>query len=818
MSQSNLALLETFPWQETSLGPYEGWPVEMRSVVRAIMASDFPVCTGWGEDTIQIYNDAYNTIFGDKHPKSFGAPLRESWPEIWPFVTDALGQVRETGEPLLFQDTMLPLAKTGTPEECYLDFSYSAIKDLEGRVIGLMSIAKETTPEVVARRRQPISEITSTSYSDTGIPVFCGGLHAALSENEMDCRTGVLYRLSPENGMPIEAERILRGDEEFAASVRPTVAAALAGSGDRIVELPDAVKRPDLSNEAILIPFADGEARLIAALLLVPDPLVPVRRSLAPFAAQISRRVHCLLHASELLEADIHRAREQMTEQSAMYRFLFENIRDGAIYTATSGRPEDDEIILAINKQACEMLGYEAEEAVGMHRATFFFPADQNLASALRERDRSGVFVGDLTFRARDGSPVPVEVTSNIVELAKGETRSVTIIRDLAERKARDREREERMRTETIASVTRAVAHDFNNLLTVILGSLDVLEDTLSEDDDRLKLVQSAGRAAEEAGGLTSQLLAYSRPVPMKPRTLEIGAFLQEIRPLLVSSLGDTGQLEIATGNTECYCHTDTSALTAALVNLVTNARHAMPEGGTLRIGTKVVRRNDLFASHDAHDLPEDAYLAVHVQDEGTGILDDVRDKIFEPFFTTKQVGDGTGLGLPTVLEMIRKVGGDVRLGPSGDRGAEFQVLLPLAVKDAAEKRQSHGAVVGKGEVVLYVEDNALVREQTVLMLEQLGFSPLVARHGREALEYAKSDKWIDIVLTDLVMPGGLSGRALARELKRMRPELPVVITTGYDPDESADVERGETVLNKPYSREALAEVLIKNLPTKENR
>ncbi len=812
MPQSNLALLENFPWHETSLGPVEDWPAEMRGVIQAIMASDFPVCTGWGEDTVQIYNDAYNTIFGNKHPKSFGAPLRDSWPEIWPFVSDALGQVQRTGEALLFQDTMLPLAKAGRPEECYLDFSYSAVKDLNGRMIGLMSIATETTDAVVARRRQGVSEIIASSHAGGGIGAFSDVLHAVLSENEMDCRAGVLFRLSPENGMPVDAEWVIRADAHFASSVRPVVAAALSGKSDRIVRLPGEAQRAELSDEAVVIPIADGRAQLIAALVLAPDPLVPVRRSLVPFAAQISRRIHGALHSAELLEQDLLKARERMTEQSAMYKFLFENIRDGAIYTATSGLPEDDEVILAINNQAVEMLGYDAEEAVGMHRASFFFPDDKNLLAALRERNSHGVFIGDLTFRAKDGTSVPVEVTSNIVDLAEGETRSVTILRDLATRRARDREREEQMRTEAMASLTRAVAHDFNNLLTVVLGSLDLLEETLPEDDSRLKLVRSAARAAEEGGRLTSQLLAYSRLTPTKLRTVQIGAFLQEIRPLLVSALGDANRLEIDIDNGGAYCWADTSVLTSSLINLVTNARQAMEGNGNLTITVFLIPKARAHPSHDAYDLAHDEYLALNVRDNGPGIPDDIRDKIFEPFFTTKEIGDGTGLGLPTILETIRQIGGDLRLAPNRDAGAEFQLLLPRAIASGGERETSEVSQAGRGEVVLYVEDNILVREQTVLMLDHLGFAPLVAEHGREALEYAKSDREIDIVLTDLVMPGGLSGRALARELARIRPELPVVITTGYDPDAPSDDARTETVLKKPYSREELAKALVQNL------
>ncbi|WP_161349546.1 ATP-binding protein [Maritimibacter harenae] len=811
MRKTNRTLLDEFPWHETNLGSPSNWPAEMRGVIDAIMATDFPVCTGWGPDTVQIYNDAYNAIFGDKHPESFGAPLRQTWPEIWEFVSESIGHVKRTGKPFSLKDAMLPLVRSEFPEECYFDFSYSAIKTLEGSTIGVMAIAHETTREVVARRRNQILELAPRGSAAVGIGSFSGELRDILAQNELDCQLAVLFRLSSDNGLPLEAEWAIGCDDGYIDALRPVVAAGLSRGGRRMVDLPDQIRREEAAARGCLIPVGDRDAKLVGALLLVPNSLVPIDSSYFGYADLISQKVHSLLHAAEVLHANMQATRERMSEQSAMYRFLFENIRDGAIYTATDGGPSDREIILAVNRRASEMLGYEPEEMVGMQRETFFFPSDGKLEAALQERGEDGFFSGELAFRTKDGQPVPMGITSNLFELPGGEVRSVTIIRDLTAQKAREQERDDRVRMEALANLTRAVAHDFNNLLTVVLGGLDMLDERLSEGDPNLPLIRNVTRAAEEAGNLTNQIMAYARPSQKKVKTIEVGSFLQEIRPLLESALGAGNSLAIRSTEVSGYVRTDPSVLTAGLLNLATNARQAMSNGGALYIGQSYPGRQDLYPSHDGYQLPASEHLAITVSDNGTGISEEVRARIFEPFVTTKAVGEGTGLGLSIFLEGIRAAGGDLRLSDERGNGATFQVLLPL-VRQGERDTERDEAAVGHGEIVLYVEDNPHVRAQTTLMLEQLNFSPVVARHGREALAIARSDAHIDIVLTDLVMPGGISGRALASELMSIRPGIPIVMTTGYDPEGESGAGNDQWVLSKPYSREDLADILVRKL------
>ena len=194
MPQANLALLQGFAWEATALGPIEGWPGEMRGVVDAALNSAFPICTGWGADHVQIYNDAYNAIFGAKHPASFGAPVRESWPEIWDFLAPALAQVRERREALWFEGMLLPLARAGVPEECWFDFSYSPVLSRAGEVLGVMSAAVDRTQETVLRRRKPAE---SWSFPSAGSPDLLAMVGAALQErldgNAMDAWHAALH-------------------------------------------------------------------------------------------------------------------------------------------------------------------------------------------------------------------------------------------------------------------------------------------------------------------------------------------------------------------------------------------------------------------------------------------------------------------------------------------------------------------------------------------------------------------------------------------------------------------------------------------------
>ncbi|MGM0562089.1 MAG: ATP-binding protein [Pseudomonadota bacterium] len=817
MDSSNSRLLETYPWQETPLGSPETWHPDMKAIIRMSMASGFPVYTAWGKDFIQVYNDAYNPILGDKHPESFGMPARECWQEIWDFLGPAFEKVRTTQQELTYSSRLLPLAKKGAPEECYFDFSYSPALTAEGETLGVVSIATECTSAVVAKRRQSIFNLDSGLADDTSLEDLTKRLHAILEPNEMDCAAAALYSVDEHTSNPEGEICKLRLDDRMARALRPLAAQALLnGSADiEPVPLDGLDADPCWADSAHAIALRGRNAQLRGILVLIPHKLVPIAGSHSAFAHSLAIRFNSTLQAVETRQSEFGKVHQEKAEQETLYQFLFDNIGDGVVYLSTSGAVGDDEIVLAANPRACRMLGYTPDEVIGKSRSEFFFPQDQSARAALVERSKHGFYVGELTFRTRDGDSLETEVTSNLVTLKNGESRALTIIRDISHRAALERERAERVRLETIENLTGGLAHDFNNLLTVIVGSLEALLDDLQEDSGEHKLASSAMFAAERAGGLTNQLLAYSRRQALVTRSIDLNAFLDEVKPLLHSTLGEINHLEIDKEPDCPACTADSAQLTTTLLNLVANARDAMPEGGGLRLRTFRVQPEKLLPARDSHELSPGDYVGLRVEDDGSGIEPKVLDRIFEPFFTTKEVGKGSGLGLSMVQGFMRQLGGDVRLTSGRGQGTTIELVFPAASEGEHISQTGTRRSSAQGEKLLLVEDNDLVREQTRFMLEQIGFETVTAENAQDALHQMEKGLSVDLVLTDMVMPGGRSGLQLAKDLRKTHPDLPIVITTGHDPGAalSPDRAKGFEVLRKPYTRNSLAETLLRHLP-----
>jgi PAS domain S-box-containing protein len=809
--RTNQQLFEEHRWEESPLGPVSGWPLEMRVVVETALASGFPVCTAWGPANVQIYNDAYNPIYGDKHPFAFGRPTAESWPEIAAFLEPALAQVRASRQALWFKEMMLPLAKHGRPEECYFDFSYSPVCASGGEVIGVMSIAVEKTGEVVFQRRQRTYALAAEARIASPVASVADSLRERLAANEADAAFAALFLADRHTHLPSEVVWAVRSTTAQVDDLRALVARRCRDVRE-VRQVDDGHAAATQGRCAAVVPLVGAADDLRAYLCVVPGELVP-RASHLDFAQGLSDRLHALMHYDEARFWELGEVREAMKERDTFYRFLFENMGDAALYGATDGAPESDEFVLEANARACEMLGYSHDELLGMRRETLFFPGDAQLRAALRERERAKSFVGDMVVRARDGRAVAVEVSSKLLTLEDGSTRSVTVMRESAARLARERERTQRAKFDTMVQLTGGIAHDFNNLLTVILSSLETIETSLPGDSPARALAGDAILAGERAAALTSQLLSYARKQALNARVIDMDAFLHEVRGLLQSSLGEVNTLRLQPGAEGACCRVDPTQFTTALINLATNARDAMPGGGVVTLSTALVEFRAPQAQSGGRAVVEGRYVRLRFRDTGVGIPAEIQERIFEPFYTTKEIGRGTGLGLSMVQGFVNQTGGDVRVESRPGEGACFDLLFPLVAEGAHDGRGEVAPRAATGEVVLVAEDNALVRDQVRRMLEQSGFVPVTASDAREALALLEHDPRIAIALTDLVMPG-TSGIELASELRRRRRGLPVVIMTGYADRPAVEDGSGERyeVLAKPFTRAALAAALLRQL------
>jgi signal transduction histidine kinase len=367
---------------------------------------------------------------------------------------------------------------------------------------------------------------------------------------------------------------------------------------------------------------------------------------------------------------------------------------------------------------------------------------------------------------------------------------------------------------EAVGRLTGGIAHDFNNLLTVISGNLELLEGSVTGERQRsrqgqLQLISSALRAAEHGAQMTQQLLAFARRGVLQSKIVDLNVVIAGMADFLRRTLGETISLEF-NGTPELWlCRIDSVQFEAAILNLAINARDAMPDGGTLKIQLTNV---DTRKGQRVSDVSPGRYVCVRIVDNGVGMTDDVLERAFEPFFTTKSVGEGSGLGLSQVYGFVNQSGGDVKIASAPGAGTTIALYLPRcdsAAGDQGEIAISADSNLRGTETILVVEDEPLVRDVAVEIVQDLGYKVLAASNGLEALELLRSGERVDLLFSDVLMPGGISGTALATEARQIRDGLKVLLTSGYPARDGARVGPAEfPMIQKPYQRDKLALML----------
>jgi signal transduction histidine kinase len=361
----------------------------------------------------------------------------------------------------------------------------------------------------------------------------------------------------------------------------------------------------------------------------------------------------------------------------------------------------------------------------------------------------------------------------------------------------------------SIGELTGGVAHDFNNLLTVITGTVDMLADGVADRPKLAAIVQLIGSAADRGARLTSSLLAFARKQPLRPRSTNVKALIATTSDLLKSVLGRQIEIDFVERGYVGTVLVDPDQLSSALVNLGLNARDAMPDGGRLRFDADTVAIDQDEAA--VRDLSAGSYVAISITDTGTGIDEAIQSKIYEPFFSTKGVGKGTGLGLSMVYGFVKQSGGHIDFETAAGKGTTFRLYLPVSddapslAPDNFQKRLPRGH-----ESILCVEDDAIVRDFVTQQLQALGYNTIAASNAAEALKEVRGGASIDLVFTDIVMPGPVDGWKLAELIREMRPGIKVIYTTGYSDVSSQQLssDAGMLLLEKPYRLSRLAEMV----------
>ena len=786
--------VEQFDWAATALGPRAGWPQSLRLAVDLILDSGFPMAVRWGPELTSIYNDAYIPLLGEKHPRVLGLPLREVWAEIWDRLGPlSLAILRGEREAFFAEDHPWLIERHGVPEEARFTVSYSPIPE-------------PSAPNGIGGLLVTVFETTERVRDEKTLRVLTDRLEAEVAQRTRE--RDRIWKVS-------EDLLGVSNFEGYFTSVNPAWSNLLGWSEDEIKAMHvSELRHPDDAPAANA-----GRARLAQG--------VPTVRMENRFRHKDGswRWIAWTMtaDAGQIYVAGRHItnekwAVEQLRESEQQFRLLVAGVVDYALIML-----DPKGIVTSWNAGAERIKGYSAEEIVGQHFSRFYTQedrADGKPERALAVAGNAGRFEAEAWRRRKDGTRFWANVVIDAIRDEQGRLIGFAkITRDITERREAQGALEraqaqlaQAQKMEALGQLTGGVAHDFNNLLMIVNGQAQALLQRLSDAKD-VRALEAIRAAASRGEALTRQLLTFARRQPMNPKTVCPARIVAAFRDVLASSTRGKVELRIDIPHGVWPISIDIPEFELALVNLVVNARDAMPQGGTIALSAvNAVLRGDETAEGLAGD-----FVALSVADTGVGIAPEIMPKVFEPFFTTKSPDKGTGLGMSQAYGFARQSGGAIEVESEVGRGTKVTVFLPRSSETPAadagvtERPQS---APGRGETILVVEDNPDVRTVAVAMLEQLDYRTVAVDSAAAALEALKAGQPVDLVFTDVMLPGDLDGIALAQTIRSRYPQLPIVLTSGYA--KALAGRHGLPILRKPYQLSALAQIIRGSLDARD--
>jgi signal transduction histidine kinase/CheY-like chemotaxis protein len=499
--------------------------------------------------------------------------------------------------------------------------------------------------------------------------------------------------------------------------------------------------------------------------------------------------------------------RRAVTSEQVLQATL-DSVREGVGTFGVGGR------LQAWNKTFLTMLGVvEGDMRPGAPLLLANAPSNElgrrvhEVETAVQGADRSAL----VEHRGDRGNSV--EIFYNPIE-AGG---YVITLLDVTEQRKSEEALRQAQKLESMGRMTGGVAHDFNNLLTIIIGSLSLLRAAIGNDQQACDRIDMMSVAAERAARLTRQLLAFARRQPLQPEIVNLDHVMQEVLPLIRRAVGEAITVECVTAGGLWNTMVDGSEFQSAVLNLAINARDAMPEGGKLTIELGNAALDDAYAARHA-EVDPGQYVLFAITDTGKGMDTVTMTRALDPFFTTKPAGEGTGLGLPQVYGFVKQSGGHLKIYSEIGEGTTVKLYLPRSLaKEAVQPARIGALAVTGSETVLLVDDDEIVQATVASMLEDLGYTVLPALSGAEALAIIEKGAKVDLLFTDVVMPGAVSGRQLAERAVELAPGLKILFTSGYTENaivHNGRLDLGVELLSKPYGREQLAAKVRRVLDT----
>ena len=839
------ALIAGFDWASTELGALEKWPAHVRVATSLMLRSQVPMVMLWGESGVMIYNDGYSRVAGRRHPQLLGSRVREGWPEVADF-NDNVMKVGLAGGTLTLREQELVLNRDGQPQPGWMDLDYSPLLDDTGTPVGVMAIVVETTTRVLAERHMK-TERERLALLFEQAPSFMvmlqGPQHRIELANpnylQLIGRRDVVGRHLAEALPDLATQGYLELLDEVYASGKTFSATGAKYDVQVQPGAPLLERYVDFVFQPIRDHGGDVTGIFVEGVDVTERVAAEQRRELL---ARLSLRLDMLRGVTDIG----HAASEVLGQALGASRVGYGTLADGTD-------------ILEVDRDWCapgvdSLAGHTPLRAYGdfvnsLYTGELVAIADTRLdartvaTSAALEARHARAFV-NVPLNERGESTTVLFV--NHAEVREWTADELTLIRDVAQRtrvaleRARSdaalRESEARLRElnenleatveargralveveakyrqaqkmEAIGQLTGGIAHDFNNLLHVIGTSLEVIERLLQRNrhQDAQRYIGMSQTAVEKAALLTHRLLAFSRRQTLDPRPTDVNRLMAGLEDLVRRSVGPSIEVEVVGAGGLWLTRVDGPQLENAILNLCINARDAMqPGGGRLTLETANKWLDDRAAAE--RELPPGQYISVCVTDTGAGMTPEIAARAFDPFYTTKSLGEGTGLGLSMVYGFVRQSGGQVRIYSEVSQGTTVCLYLPRHGEAGEVEPPSLAAlprVDGHGEVVMLIEDEANIRLLITEELGAAGYQVVTAGTGAEGLEQLQALGRVDLLITDVGLPGGMNGRQVADAARVQRPALRVLFITGYAENAAVGnglLAPGMQVITKPFA------------------
>ena len=811
------ALIRNRDWGRTSLGTPDTWSHEMRATISNLVNSPVAKVLMWGPDHVMFYNDAYREIAGDRHPLALGTPVAEAFPEVWNWNGPVLAAVLQ-GTTQSYLDQPIVFQRPTGPETLLLGLFYTPVYDADGTPGGVLCTIIDNSARVAAERRLAASEAELRRITDA-VPMLVAYVDRDHVYRFANADYDPWFGISPSAMVGKHVSDVL-GETAY-QSRRPDLDTALGGQ--------PVIAETMLPHREL--GFRRTEIRYVPHLGEDGAPL-----GVYILGIDITER------AEREAEAKASNARFR-TAMEAVHGVLWTNSADGRMvgeqpgWATLTGQSQDQyqgfgwasavhpddaaASVIAWNEAVAARSMFVHEHRVRRHDGewrTFAIRALPILDARGEITEWVGVHTDISHQRAAEAA-----LREHADDLARqvrhreraeeqlrhlNETLETRVIDEIAERRQAEMKLAQAQKMETVGKLTGGVAHDFNNLLQVVGGNLQLLATDIAGNERAEKRVTNAMAGVSRGAKLAAQLLAFGRRQALEPKVVNVTRFVQGMDDMLRRAIGEAIEIETVFGGGLWNTFIDPAQIENALLNLAINARDAMEGRGKLTIELSNAHLDDAYArSHE--EVTPGQYVMLAVTDTGSGMTPEIIAKVFEPFFSTKAEGKGSGLGLSMVYGFVKQSGGHVKIYSEVGEGTTIRLYLPRATEaEDLEVMSDLGPITGGTETVLVVEDDEEVRATVVEMLTDLGYRVLKAPEATSALAVIESGVPIDMLFTDVVMPGTLKSPELARKAKERLPNLAVLFTSGYTENSivhGGRLDKGVELLSKPYTREALA-------------